>query len=217
MADSLALRTHMIDGQLRVNDINDERLLDAIKAIPRENFVPKAMRGFAYVDEDIDIGEGRYLMEPMIFAKMIDLARPVDGEVVLDVGCGTGYSTAVLAGLAGAVVAIEDNPTLVVSAEKKLAALDIMNVAVVESALTNGEIKQGPYDAIFIGGAVEQIPDTLLDQLKDNGRLVCVLMVNGVGRIHLAERKGDMIVAKNTDMANVMPLSGFEREKEFVF
>ncbi len=215
--DTSALRTHMIDGQMRVNNVNDERILEAVQAIPREKFVPKARRGFAYIDEDIEIAPGRFLLEPMVFARMVNAAAVQPGDLILDIGCGTGYSAAVLAQLADAVVALESDSTLASKAEETLAALDVINVAVVESNMAEGVAKQGPYDVIFINGSVEMVPDALIEQLSDGGRLVCVKLVRGVGRIHQIERDGDMTVAKNLFDANVAPLPGFQAEKGFVF
>lgn len=217
MTESAVARSHMIDCQLRPNEVNDERIIDAIENVARELFVPKAKRSVAYVDEDLEIGEGRFLMEPMIFARLITAADIQASDLVLDVGCATGYSAAVIAGLADAVVALEENETLAAAAEKKLSEQDVMNVAVVKGALNAGVAKQGPYDVIVIEGAVEEIPAGLVKQLKDGGRLVCVKVEGGVGRAHIVTMEDGVTSARNLFDANVQALPGFQVEKGFVF
>lgn len=204
---------HMIDCQLRPNEVNDERILDAIAAVPRESFVPKAKRSVAYVDEDIEVGEGRFLLEPRVFARMLVAADVQAGDIVLDIGCATGYSSAVLAQLAEAIVAVEENETLAGQAEKKLADQEVMNVAVVTCTMCDGVAKQGPYDVIFVEGAVEEIPAGLIKQLKEGGRLVCVKLEGGVGRAHIIRKSGGEVTGQNLFDANVMTLPGFEKKQ----
>ena len=218
MTDFATARTHMIDGQLRPNEVNDERVLDAIRSVPREHFVPKAKRAVAYVDEDLDLGGGRFLMEPMIFAKLIVAADIRAGDLILDIGCASGYSSAVLAHLGDAVVALEEETELAGLAEKKLAELEVMNAAVVTGTLTAGVAKQGPYDVIFIEGAVEQVPPALIRQLKDGGRLVCVHREYGpVARGHLITMEAGVAAPQDLFDANVPVLPGFTKEQGFVF
>ena len=217
MIDSSTALSHMIDCQLRPNEVNDERVIDAISAVPREMFVPKAKRTIAYVDEDITVGEGRFILEPRVFARLIMAAEIQPSDIVLDVGCATGYSSAVLAQLAEAVVAVEENETISALAEKKLADQDVMNVAVVTSALRDGVAKQGPYDVIFLEGAVEEISAKLLKQLKEGGRLVCVKVEAGVGRAHIIRKTAEDIEEQNLFDADVLPLPGFEKAQGFVF
>lgn len=217
MSDFATARASMIDCQLRPNEVNDERIIEAIRAVARENFVPKAKRSFAYVDEDIEVCAGRFLLEPVTFARLLVAAGIKAGDLVLDVGCATGYSSAVIAGLADAVVALEEHSELAASAEKTLAEQDIMNVAVVKGSLAEGVAKQGPYDIIYIEGAVDEIPTALLNQMKDGGRLVCVLLEGGVGRGHMVENRYGNLVAQNLFDANVELLPGFSKEKTFVF
>jgi len=212
-----AARTHMIDCQLRPNEVNDERIIAAIAAVPRENFVPKAKRSVAYVDEDLRISDGRFLMEPVVFARLLVAANIQQSDLVLNVGCGTGYGAAVMAGLADAVVALEENEKLSGLAEEKLSSLDVMNVATVKGELAKGVAKQGPYDVIYIEGAVEEVPAALINQLKDGGRLVCVKMSGGVGRAHLITMKQGQIEERNLFDANVEALPGFTVKEAFVF
>ncbi|NVJ71438.1 MAG: protein-L-isoaspartate O-methyltransferase [Alphaproteobacteria bacterium] len=217
MTESAVARRHMIDCQLRPNEVNDERIIGAIEGVARELFVPKAKRAVAYVDEDLEIGEGRFLMEPMIFARLVTEAGISESDLVLDVGCATGYSSAVLAGLADAVVALEENDKLAAAAEKKLSEQDVMNVAVVKGKLRDGVAKQGPFDVIMIEGAVEEIPAGLVKQLKEGGRLVCVKLEDGVGRAHIVKMEGGVASGRNLFDANVPLLAGFEVDKGFVF
>ncbi|WP_374765169.1 protein-L-isoaspartate O-methyltransferase family protein [Yunchengibacter salinarum] len=217
MSDFALARQHMIDGQLKPSEVVDSALLDAMAEIPRELFVPKARRSVAYVDEDLSLGDGRYLMEPMVFARLVQAARIRPDEAVLDIGCTTGYSTAVLARLADAVVAVEEDAALVKKAEAALAKLEIVNAAVVEGALRDGVPGQGPYDVIFLGGAVSSVPDSLVRQLKEGGRLVTVLMDGGVGRAYMVTLQNGVAGGRELFDANVPMLPGFEAEKKFVF
>ncbi len=217
MIDPAVALSHMIDSQLRPNEVNDERIIAAISAVPRDRFVPKIKRSVAYVDEDLEVGEGRFLMEPRVFGRLLTAADVQPSDIVLDIGCATGYSSAVLAQLADAVVAVEENETLAAQAEKKLAEQDIMNVAVVTCTMCDGVAKQGPFDVIFIEGAVEQIPAALVKQLKAGGRLVCVKVEGGVGRAHIMRNSGETVTEQSLFDADVMVLPGFEVKQTFVF
>lgn len=217
MTNFAAARAHMIDCQLRPNEVNDERLIGAMEEVARENFVPKGKRAIAYVDEDLEIGSGRYLMEPMVFARLLAAADIQPKDLVLDIGCATGYSAAVIAAMADAVVALEEDEELAAAAEKKLSAAEVMNAAVVKGALRHGVAKQGPYDVIVIEGAVEEIPEGLVKQLKDGGRLVCVKLEGGVGRAHIVTMEDGIAAGRNLFDANVQPLASFQQEKRFVF
>src|SRR5690606_35593785 len=176
--DFAAQRSNMVEGQLRTSDITDVPLLQAMGAIPREAFVPARRRTLAYMDEDLEIAEAgagapaRYLMDPAQFGRLLQLAAVVPTDFVLDIGCGTGYSAAVLSRLASSVVALECDPALAGQASATLSELGFDNVAVVEGPLQEGYGPEAPYDVIVVGGAVDAVPDALLAQLKDGGRLV---------------------------------------------
>ncbi|SDD55098.1 protein-L-isoaspartate O-methyltransferase family protein [Kordiimonas lacus] len=217
MTQAAVARSHMIDCQLRPNEVNDERIISAIEGVARELFVPKAKRSIAYVDEDLDIGEGRFLMEPMIFARLVTAAEIGPKDLVLDIGCATGYSAAVIANLADAVVALEENEKFATAAEKKLSDQGVMNVAVMNGKHRDGVAKQGPFDVIIIEGMVEDVPEALVQQLKDGGRLVCVKLEGGVGRAHIVKMEDGVASVRNLFDANVPLLPGFEVEKGFVF
>jgi len=217
MENFAAAREHMIDGQLKPNQVTAPRVLDAIRAVPRESFVPKALRGVAYVDEDIEVAPGRFLLEPMVFSRLLQEARISDSDVVLDIGCATGYSSAVLAELAAAVTAIEEVPELADEAEARLAELECGNVAVVRSAFAEGSGDHAPFDVIFINGAVEEIGQALFDQLAEGGRLVCVYDVRGVGKASIFIKEGGVVGRRELFDANVPYLPGFAKKPSFVF
>ena len=220
-ADFAELRTKMVDGQLRTTDVTDPAILEAMFAVPREAFVDEGRRALAYIDEDIEIAPARpgaatrYLMEPSPFAKLLQLAEIAPTDRVLDVGVGTGYSSAVLSRLAASVIALESEPEL---AERARALLgDAANVTVVSGALEQGHAAAAPYDVILVEGAVEQLPEALLSQLNEGGRLVAVEGHGnaGVARVHL--RTGGSITSRRAFNAAVKPLPGFERTAAFEF
>ena len=220
MGDYEQVRTHMVDNQLRTNDVTDLRVLDAMESVPRERFVPASKRCIAYSDQDILAASGepsRYLMKPHVFGKLVQLAAVQPGEVVLCVGCGTGYSVAVFAQLAGSVVGIESDPQIAAAASELLVELGIENAAVIEGDLAKGGASEGPYDVIFVDGAVEVLPQSLTAQLKDGGRLVVVRGLGGAGQAELHVRSGDAVSGRFAFNASAHLLPGFERPKEFVF
>lgn len=223
MTDFAAARLNMVESQICCSGVTERRLIDALQAVPRELFVPAERQGFAYMDDCIRVKDAaagspaRYLMEPRAFAKLVHLAEVREGDVVLDVGCATGYSTAILARLANSVVALENDPELVEKASANLAALEIHNVAVLAGSLPEGQPKQGPYDVIVLNGAVDHVPSALLDQLAEGGRLVAVVGKGPAGRgfVYL---KSDGRISKRDDFdALVEALPGFEAVDAFVF
>ena len=217
MPDFAAARRSMVDSQLKPNQIVDQRVAQAMAEVPRELFVPETLAAVAYVDEDLPIAPGRFLMEPIVFARLLQAAAIEPGDVVLDLGCGTGYSTAVLARLANAVVAIEPDPDLRAHAETVMTKIGADNTAIVNGDLTVGNPDQGPFDVIFLNGAVERIPDGLRDQLADGGRLVAVQVRNGVGKTMVFERQGKLIGARELFDAAIPVLPGFAVRPGFVF
>jgi len=217
MMDFELARGLMIDGQLKPNQVNDPRILDAFRVVPRELFVPSSLKGVAYVDEDIEVAPGRYLLEPMVLARMIQAANPGPRDVALDIACGTGYSAALLAQLAGAVVAVEEDQELVDRATGTLLDLRYDSVVVVKSPLTQGWAEQAPYDVIVINGMVEDVPQALLDQLNENGRLVAVENMRGVGKAMLYIKEGGIIGRRELFDAASPLLPGFVKPRGFVF
>jgi len=217
MADFSGLRTKMVDGQVRTTDVTSLPLLDALLSVPREEFVPAARKSLAYIDEDLEIAPGRYLMEPSPFARIVQLADIQPGDFVLDVGAGTGYSAAVLSKLAGSVVALEQDPTLAAKAQSVLSALGYDTVAVVEGPLSAGYPAQAPYDVILLEGAVESIPTALFDQLKDGGRLLAVEGHGNSAEVRVYVKQGSSVSARRAFNAAVKPLPGFNSLPTFEF
>lgn len=223
MEDFAAARQKMIDSQLRTEGVTDYAVLAAMGEIPREQFVPSRIRPLAYIDEDLSVkdAEGelpaRYMMEPAPFARLIQAAEVLPADIVLDIGCATGYSTAVLARLADSVVAIEVDAELAALAGENLVDLGVANAAVVSGPLAAGYPSEGPYDVIFLGGAVEVVPDALFAQLKDGGRLVAVVGYGLAAEATLFTRTGDDIGCRPMFNAHLRPLPGFEKPKAFVF
>ncbi len=213
----------MVDGQLRTTDVTDRAVLDAMLAVPREEFVPSARAALAYIDEDIMVAPAsaesgaRYLMEPSPFGKLLQLAEIGPGDFVLDIGCATGYSSAVLSLIASSVVALECDEQLAADATDKLSELGYDNVAVVTGDLKTGCPDEAPFDVIVIGGAVDEVPEELLGQLRDGGRLVAVIGHGNAGAAHIFYNAEGVVTGRRAFNAAVRPLPGFERETAFEF
>lgn len=222
-ADFSQHRAKMVDGQLRTTDVTNQSLLAAMGSVPREAFVETRRQQLAYIDEDIEIapasaaGGARYLMEPSPFAKLVQLADVRQGDVVLDVGCGTGYSAAVLSLVAGSVIALESDADLAERAGSLLGSLGYDNVAVVQGLLRDGYPDEAPYDVIVIEGSVGEIPETLFAQLKEGGRLVAVEGAGNAGVAKLYVKDGDVVTGRRAFNAAVKPLPGFEKAPAFEF
>lgn len=216
-------RTKMVDNQIRTTDVTAHPVLDAFAAVPREAFVPARLRPLAYIDEDLEIvpagahGMARYVMEPSPLAKLIQLAEIRTTDVVLEIGCGSGYASAILSRLASSVVALECDETLAQTAGQTLSDLGCDNVAVVTGPLEEGYPSEGPYDAIVFSGAVEFVPEAILAQLRDGGRLVVVEGAGNAARAKLYVRDGDSTSQRSVFNTAVRPLPGFQRAAAFVF
>lgn len=174
MFDAAMARRMMVDGQVRTADVTNLDLIAAMLAVPRELFVPAAQASQAYLDSDIPLGGGRVLLKPMVLAKLIQGALVGPGNRILDVACGTGYSSAVLSRIVDSVVALEEEPALAEVAKKALHNVGAANVTVAVGPLTAGWAAGGPYDVILLNGATEVAPEALGRQLKPNGRLACI-------------------------------------------
>lgn len=218
MLDYAQARRLMVDCQLRTFDVNDIPVLDAFDAVPRENFVPPGSEPFAYIDQNLKLGGSdgdiRHMPASMLLARMIQALRIGSGTRVLDVGTGYGYAAAVMARLGGRVAALESDSAL---AEAARARLDGTSVEVVEGPLGTGHPKAGPFDAILINGRVEVRPQSLLDQLKDEGRLVCVLGRDKAAKATLFVRAGDAFGARPLFDAALPGLAAFREETGFAF
>lgn len=216
-------RRRMVESQLQTEDVTDRAVIAAMGAVPRERFVPGHLRELAYIDRDLAIRDAdgdipaRYLMEAAPLARLLQLADLTGGEFVLDVGTGTGYSAAVLARLAGSVVALEPDQDLADQAAETLSELEADNTLVEVSALEDGYAEEAPYDVIFVGGSVDFVPQILLDQLRDGGRLVAVVGRGRAGRATLFVRSGDVVGSRVVFDADVPPLPGFRKAPAFTF
>ena len=218
MTDHAAARRNMVSGQIRTNRVTDVRLIEAMEEIPRERFVPHAKRGVAYVDEDVEIAAGRYLMEPMVLARLVQEANVAADDMVLDVGCGTGYAAAVMSRLAGTVIALDVDGSLAEEAERTLGAVGADNAIVVTGPLADGHAQQAPYDVILLGGAVDHLPQALADQLAEGGRIVGVLReAGGVGQATLWARHRSVLSSRSLFEASLPPLPGIARPVSFEF
>jgi protein-L-isoaspartate(D-aspartate) O-methyltransferase len=216
-------RKRMVDSQLRTENVTDHAVLAAMGEVPREAFLPPHLRPLAYLDRDIrlkeatDAGPARYLMQAAPLARLIQLADLAPTDRVLVVGCGTGYSAAVLARLVHSVVALEADPALSAQAQRALSELGIANVEVVVGPLDGGYPSGGPYGVILVDGAVETVPSGLLDQLRDDGRLVAVVGYGRTGTATLFAMNDRKIGSRPAFDASVPPLPGFRKPEVFVF
>lgn len=223
MGEYKDMRRRMVDNQLRTRDITDYRILDAMGTVPRELFVPKARRPFAYSDGDIEVkpadetGPARYLISAQVFGKLVQLADIDKSDIVLVVGCASAYATAVLARIANSVVGVEGDEALANAASETLVAQGIDNAAIVAGDPTKGLASEGPFDVIVIEGAVDEIPEALKEQLKDGGRLVCVRGRGGAAEAVCAVCSEGEVSARPAFNACVPTLPGFEKASEFAF
>ncbi|OBZ94218.1 protein-L-isoaspartate O-methyltransferase [Pararhizobium polonicum] len=217
-----AARIKMVDNQIRTTDVTSHAVLSAFLSVPREEFVPVGMKPLAYIDSDIELSADpatgrRYLMEPSPLAKLLQLAEISKGDKVLEVGCGTGYASAILSDLAGSVVALESDAALASEATATLTRLGYSNVSVVTGELEKGHAAHAPYDVIFVHGAVETVPASLLAQLNDGGRLVAVVGFGNASRAQLFLRENGKTSERLAFNTAVKPLPGFRLAREFVF
>jgi protein-L-isoaspartate(D-aspartate) O-methyltransferase len=215
--DYARARINMVESQLRPNRIDDRPLLHAMLNVPRERFVPKALAGVAYADEDLRLPDGQYLIEPLVLARLIQSARVGREDVVLVLGCATGYTAAVLARLAATVILLVPDEAAA-KLEPLLDELGADNVVVIAGGdPTAGHPSQAPYDVILLTGSVDAPPAALLEQIGEGGRLVAVIAGERVGRGVLFTRLHGVIGQRTLFDAKVPPLAGAMRKAEFAF
>ena len=215
MTDFSSRRVMMVDTQVRPSDVTKFPIIDAMLAIQREAYVPVASREAAYMGENLTLAPGRVMLEPRTLAKMLDALDIQPSEVVLDIGCGLGYSSAVIARLADAVVAVEEDDSLAGLAQNVLASQGVDNAAVVHAPLAAGAAKHGPYDVITVQGGVEVVPDGLLAQLKDGGRIACVFMEGALGVARIGYKSGSKVTWRFVFNAGAPVLPGFGAVRSF--
>ena len=221
MSGFATARQKMVDGQVRPNDVTDIRILDAMLAVPREAFVPPSQRAVAYLDLDLDISEGgagkRVLIKPQVLAKMLQAAEIKPTDKVLVAGSVPGYAAAVVARLAGQVVATEGDPAQVAKANDVLAQLGLANVTFKAAAVADGDPTDAPFDVIVLDGATEVAPERLYGQLRDGGRLVGVFATTKPPRAMIVTRSHGDFGNRALFDASVPVLPGLERLPAFVF
>jgi len=208
-------RVKMVDTQVRPSDVTKFPIIAAMLAVPREVYVPHAQREAAYVGQNLPLGPGRVLLEPRSLAKMLDALDVQPGEMVLDVGCALGYSAAVIAHLAEAVIALEQDAAMAGDAQRILAEEGVDNVAVVAGPLVKGAARHGPYDVIIVEGGVEAVPEALLAQLKDGGRIGCLFMAGALGEVRIGYRHGGVVTWRFAFNAAAPVAPGFAVEPAF--
>jgi protein-L-isoaspartate(D-aspartate) O-methyltransferase len=216
--DYAAARQHMIDSQIKTNKVTDPSVIEALASVPREAFVADAQKKLAYIDRAVSIGAGRRMTEPMVLARLLQVAQLKLSDTVLVVGAGTGYSAAILSRLVKKVVALDSAPELAEKAKAILGGFGIGNVSVVTGDLAAGRPADGPYDFILVDGAAEIVPEALTAQLADRGRLAVVIKEQGVvGRGTLFTRADGVVSQRAIFDADAEVLPGFTRPQRFVF
>jgi protein-L-isoaspartate(D-aspartate) O-methyltransferase len=215
MTDFAARRTMMVDTQVRPSDVTKFPIIDAMLSVPRELFVPREQAEAAYISENVPIAPGRVVLEPRTLGKLLDAINIEGNELVLDIGAGYGYSSALVARMAEAVIAVEEDETLAAEAQSILSDQGADNVVVHTGPLIDGAVQHGPYDAILIQGGVEQVPVGLLDQLKEGGRIGCVFMEGALGVARIGYKIDGDITWRFAFNASAPVLPGFAKEVAF--
>jgi protein-L-isoaspartate(D-aspartate) O-methyltransferase len=211
-------RLNMVESQVRTNKVTDSRVVAALLAVPRERFVPEKLRGVAYVDEDLPLGAGRYVMEPMVVARLLQAAAVAAKDTAMVVGAGVGYEAALLSVLCRGVVAVEENAELARIGRAALVEHRIAAVQYVEEPPQQGHKARSPYDVILFAGAVAEIPDEIAAQLGEGGRMLAVIRGGpGMGRATLTSRTGGLLAHRVIFDAATPLLPGFGPKPAFVF
>jgi protein-L-isoaspartate(D-aspartate) O-methyltransferase len=210
-------RTKMVDNQVRPSDVTKFPIIEAMLAVPREAFVPADRRETAYLGGNLDLGQGRVMLEPRTLAKMLDALDIGPTDLVLDIGCGLGYSTAVLARMAEAVIGVEASETLARDAEAALSENGLDNAVIQCGPLAEGAARHGPYDVIVVEGGIEVLPEAIAGQLKDGGRMAAIFLDGALGTVRVGVRLDGRINWRFAFNASAPLLAGFEKPKSFVF
>lgn len=205
----------MVDTQVRPSDVTKFPIIDAMLSVPREVFVPREQAEAAYISENVPIAPGRVVLEPRTLGKLLDALNIAGNELVLDIGAGYGYSSALVARMAEAVIAVEEDETLAAEAQSILSDQNADNVVVHTGPLTDGAAQHGPYDLIMIQGGVERVPDALLDQLKEGGRIGCVFMEGALGVVRIGYKIDGDVTWRFAFNASAPVLPGFAKEAVF--
>ncbi|WP_282119906.1 protein-L-isoaspartate O-methyltransferase family protein [Ruegeria atlantica] len=215
MTDFAARRRTMVDTQIRPSDVTKFPIIDAMLTVKRENFVPDAQREAAYVEGLIELGDGRCMLEPRTLAKILDILNISNDESVLDIAPALGYSTAVAARMAQLVVAVEEDENLAAESQSILMEAEADNAIVHVGPLEQGAPEHGPYDVIMVQGGVEQVPDALIAQLKDHGRIACLFVQGALGIVRIGHKSGDRVTWRDAFNANAPILQAFSTNRVF--
>lgn len=215
MADYAARRRMMVDTQVRPSDVTKFPIIDAMLDVPREIFVPDAAREAAYAGEHVPLGEDRVVLDPRILAKMLDALAFEGDELVLDIGGGLGYASAIMSRLAQAVVMLEEDASMADEAQQNLSAVGADNVVVQQGVLAEGAAEHGPYDVIILQGGAEELPQAVTKQLKDGGRIVCMFMDHQLGRVEIGHKIDNDISWRFAFNAGAPVLPGFHKQNAF--
>lgn len=217
MFDFEQARQNMVECQIRTVRVTDAAVIAALRAVPREAFLPAHLKGIAYVDEDLRLGGDRFMMEPMVLARLLQAAEIGPGDTALAIGCTRGYAVALLSRIAETVVGLECDPDFVSACDRTLSSLGVDNAAVIEGRLEEGYSRQAPYDVILIEGRCGAIPAQIVDQLAEGGRLIAVVDEGGVGKAVLMRRSGGVVGSRILFDAQVPRLKAFDRAPAFQF
>lgn len=217
MTDFATRRTFMVDTQIRPSDVTKFPIIDAMLSVPREAFVPAEKVEAAYVGDNLELAEGRVVMDPRTIAKMLDALDIRDDELVLDIGCSYGYFAALMARMAEAVIAVESDESVLEDAQTTLSDVGADNVMLHQGALDEGAAEHGPYDVVVIEGGVENLPDILLDQIKDGGRIACLFAEGALGVVKIGYKIDGQVNWRFAFNASAPILPGFEQKTTFSF
>lgn len=215
MTDFATRRQMMVDTQVRPSDVTKFPIIDAMLSVPREDYVPAALREAAYLGECVELGQGRVVLEPRTIAKMLDALDIQPSEMVLDLGAGLGYATALIARMAEAVVAVESDATMASEAQATLSSHGADNAAVIEAPIEGGAAKHGPYDVVIIEGGVECVPQAILDQLAEGGRIAAIFMEGALGTCRIGLKTNGQVTWRHAFNAGAPVLAGFEKARDF--
>lgn len=215
MPDFSQLRTTMVDTQVRPSDVTKYPIIEAMLSVPRERFVPDEKRASAYVGEHVDLQNGRVVLDPRVLAKMLDALDIQKDELVLDLGCGLGYSSAVIARMAEAVIAVEEDEALAAEAASALLDNGSDNVVLETGAIAAGASQHGPYDVVILQGGVEEMPSGILDQVKENGRICAIFLDGALGTVRIGYKIDGDITWRMSFNATAPVLPGYEKRATF--
>ena len=216
MTDYKMRRKIMVDTQIRPSDVTKFPIIDAFLSVPREKFVPDGKREAAYIGENFQIGQSRIILEPRTLAKLLDALDIHNDELVLDIGSGLGYSSAIISLIAEVVIAVEDDSSLASESEEILSEIGVDNVVVQIGKLEDGAPEHGPYDVIILQGGVGDIPVSILNQLKNGGRIGAIFIEEGLGTAKIGFKLNNKITWRYSFNAAAPILSGFSKQKDFV-